>query len=229
MAGRNLAFSPDGRFLAFTEGNVLKKIAVDGGQISPFGTTGGSVPYGLTWSETDTIYIGGFSGMWKVPGNGGDAIQVGAADSATVRLGRRWPYMLPDGKAIVFASGNSSSAVPRLSVLSLETERTTEFSPVMAAPLGLIDDQLVYVSPAGGLMAVRFDAKAHQPIGDPVQLDEGVLVDATSGVKASLSSSGTLVYLRGRAQFQPVVVDCGKHACATPPGARLVFDATFLP
>jgi len=206
VAGRNLAFSPDGRFLAFTEGNVLKKIAVDGGLISPLGTTGGSVPYGLSWSAADTIYIGGFSGMWKVPGNGGDPLMVGASDSATIRTGRRWPYVLPDGKTIIYASGNSSSAVPRLSVMSTGPERFNEFSQVMAAPLGLIDDQLVYVSPTGGLMAVRFDTKSHQPIGEPVQLDEGVLVDATSGVKASLSSSGTLVYLRGRAQFQPVVV-----------------------
>jgi serine/threonine-protein kinase len=79
----------------------------------------------------------------------------------------------------------------------------------MAAPLGLIGDQLVYVSPTGGLMAVRFDTKAHRPIGDAVQLDEGVLVDPTSGIKASLSRSGTLAYLRGRAQFQPVVLRAG--------------------
>src|SRR5688572_10565683 len=91
VAGRNLTFSPDGRFLAFTEGNVLKKIAVDGGQVFPLGTTGGTVPYGLTWSEADTIYIGGFSGMWKVPASGGDAIQVGTSDSASARTGRRWP------------------------------------------------------------------------------------------------------------------------------------------
>jgi serine/threonine-protein kinase len=222
VAGRNLAFSPDGHFLAFTEGNLLKKIAVDGGQISTLGTTGGSVPYGISWSVADTIYIGGYSGMWKVPANSGDATPVGASDSATVRTGRRWPYVLPDGKAIVYASGNSSAAVPRMSVLSIGAETFKEFSHVMAAPLGLIDDQFVYVSPAGGLMAVRFDAKAHEPIGEPVQLDEGVLVDATSGIKASLSSSGTLVYLRGRAQFQPVVVTAGsapKSLNSEPPGS----------
>ena len=208
VAGRNLTFSPDGHFLAFTEGNVLKKIAVDGGQISTLGTTGGTNPYGLSWSA-DTIYIGSFAGMWKVPANGGNGVPVGATDSPSARSGRRWPYVLPDGKAIVYASGSSSSTLPRLSVMSTDSEQSTEFSPIMAAPLGLIDDQLVYISPTGGLMAVRFDAKAHQPIGEPVQLDEGVLVDATSGVKASLSSSGTLVYLRGRAQFQPVVVTAG--------------------
>src|SRR5687768_12708690 len=206
IAGRNLAFSPDGRWLAFSEGNLLKKIDVEGGQVVTLGTTGGSVPYGISWSVSDTIYIGGFSGMWKVPGNGGDAIAVSASDSLTNRLGRRWPYVLPDGKAIVFASGNSSSAIPRMAVLSLDTETSTEFSVVMAAPLGLIGDQFVYVSNAGALMAVRFDVRSHQPVGDPVQLDEGVLVDPTAGIKASLSATGTLVYLRGRAQFQPVVI-----------------------
>ena len=206
VAGRNLAFSPDGRWLAFSEGNLLKKIDVEGGQVVTLGTTGGSVPYGISWSATDTIYIGGFSGMWKVPGNGGEAVAVSASDSSTNRLGRRWPYVLPDGKAVVFASGNSSSAIPRMSVLELGTETATELSPIMAAPLGLIDDQFVYVTNAGALMAVRFDRRTHRVIGDPLQLDEGVLVDPTSGVKASLSATGTLAYLRGRAQFQPVVI-----------------------
>jgi Tol biopolymer transport system component len=58
-------------------------------------------------------------------------------------------------------------------------------------------------------MAMRFDNAAHRPIGDPVQLDEGVLVDPTAGAKASLSGSGTLAYLRGRAQFQPVLAAPG--------------------
>lgn len=222
VAGRNLAFSPDGRWLAFTEGNELKRVAVDGGQVTTLGTTGGSVPYGLAWSEADTIYIGSFSGMWRVPANGGAAVEVASGDSAQSRLGRRWPLVLPGGRAVVFASGNSSSATPRLSVMSLNTERATEFGQPMAAPLGLMDDQLVYVSPGGGLMAVRFDTRRNEPIGDPVQLDEGVLVDATAGVKASLSPGGTLAYLRGRAQFQPVVVRPGNimpSALLPEPGA----------
>ena len=37
----------------------------------------------------------------------------------------------------------------------------------------------------------------------------GTLVEATAGAKASLSPSGTLAYLRGRAQFQPVIASSG--------------------
>ena len=215
VAGRNLTFSPDGRWLAFTEGNVLKKIAMDGGQAATVATSGSSVPYGLSWSAADTIYVGGFSGLWSVAATGGTPTLVGLADSASVRLGRRWPLVLPDGKGIAFASGNSSSETPRLSVIEIGSGKYTEFDIVAAMPLGMIGDQLVYVSPTGGLMAVRFDLASHRPVGTPVQLEEGVLIDPTAGAKASLSASGTLTYLRGRAQFQPVLIG-GRSATPTP-------------
>ncbi|MEX2283401.1 MAG: protein kinase [Gemmatimonadota bacterium] len=215
IAGRNLTFSPDGRFLAFTEGNVLKKVSVDGGEIIEVAPTASAVPYGLSWSEADTIYIGSFSGLWKVPANGGTAVQVQAPDSSTTSNGRRWPLLLPDGKTIVHASGSNSAAVPHLAVLDLRTGKSTEFEQLAAVPLGIRDDHLVYVSPSGGLMTVRFDHAAHKPIGEPLQLDDGVLIDPTAGAKAALSSSGTLAYLRGRAQYQPVLVAPGGTA-ATP-------------
>jgi eukaryotic-like serine/threonine-protein kinase len=213
-AGRNLTFSPDGRWLAFTEGNVLRKLSVNGGQAATVATTGGTVPYGLAWSEADTIYVGSFSGMWAIPATGGTTVFVAGADSSESRSGKRWPLVLPGGKAIAFASGSSSSSPPHLAVVTIGTGKIVEFDALVAMPLGLLGDQLVYVSPAGGLMAVRFDNAAHRPIGDPVQLDEGVLVDPTAGAKASLSASGTLAYLRGSAQFQPVLAGAGSTSPA---------------
>jgi serine/threonine-protein kinase len=98
VAGRNLAFSPDGSWLAFTEGNEIKKVSVNGGQAATIGSTGSAIPYGISWSPNDTIYIGSFSGMWRIPSNGGTSTPIGALDSSSVRLGRRWPLLLPDGK-----------------------------------------------------------------------------------------------------------------------------------
>jgi serine/threonine-protein kinase len=43
-------------------------------------------------------------------------------------------------------------------------------------------------------------------------MDEGVLIDPTAGAKASLSALGTLAYLKGRAQFQPVLARAGNAA-----------------
>ena len=209
MAGRNMAFSPDGRWLAFTEGDVLKKIPIEGGQAVTVGRAGGSVPYGVAWSSTDTIYVGSFAGLWSVAASGGEPRIVVGADSGAARFGRRWPYVLPDGKAIIFASGNNSAATPRLSVLDLTSGKATEFDNQAAMPLGMIGDHLIYVAPKGELVAVPFDRRARKPIGQGVQVGEGVLVDPTVGAKASLSASGTLTYLAGRAQFQPVVVRPG--------------------
>ena len=64
-------------------------------------------------------------------------------------------------------------------------------------------------------MAVRLDNSAHKPIGEPVQLSDGVLVDAMAGAKASLSASGTLAYLSGRPEFQAVLAG-GNGAVPTP-------------
>ena len=206
VAGRNLVFSPDGKWLAFTEGNVLKKVAADGGQVTTMGTTGAAVPYGLSWSNADSIYIGGFTGLWAAPAGGGAAVQVTGTDTASVRFGRRWPLVLPGGRAIVYVSGNSSSAPQRLGVLRIGSGDFKEFPITIGAPLGILDDYLVFVSPTGGLMAIRFDLKKLEPVGDPLQIEDGLLYDPTAGAKASLSTTGTLAFQRGRAQFQPMIV-----------------------
>jgi Tol biopolymer transport system component len=215
-AGRNLTFSPDGRWLAFTEGNVLKKVSVDGGEIMTIGTTGGSVPYGLAWTETDTIYVGSFQGMWGVPAGGGSPSPIGARDTSSgtgQRVGQRWPMILPSRKTIAYTTGSGSSVAPsRLAIYTMGSGEVTEVDLTIAAALGMLHDHLVYVNQTGGLMAVRFDEASRQRVGEPIQLEDGILVDPTSGAKASLSPSGTLAYLRGRAQFQPVLARAGSSA-----------------
>ena len=215
-AGRNLTFSPDGRWLAFTEGDAVKKVSVDGGQVIVIGASGAAVPYGLAWSDADTIYAGSFSGMWAVPATGGKSVMIASSDSAA-RLGKRWPLALPGGTAIAYVTGNSPFDTPHLAVLTIGSARGVVLDPVVAVPLGLLGEQLVYVSPSGSLMAMRFDNTAGHPTGSPVQLEDGIVTDATAGAKASLSSSGTLAYLRGHTQVQLVMVDAGTRPTSTLP------------
>ena len=209
ISGRNLTFSPDGKWLAFTEGNVLRKISVDGGQTTTLGETGGAVPYGLAWSESGVIYIGSFSGLYSVAESGGPPTPVAGVNATGPRMGRRWPLLLPGGKAIAYARGNGSSDAGRLSVLELATGEITDHDLPVETPLGLIDDRLVYISLVGAVMAVRVNVSTGDPLGEPVLIEDGVLVDKTAGAKAALSLSGTLVYMRGSAEFQPVLVSSG--------------------
>jgi hypothetical protein len=103
VAGRNLAFSPDGRWLAFTEGNALKKVAVDGGQVVSVKALTVAVPYGVAWVGNDTILVGSFTGMEAVPANGGNSTMIGLKDSSSVRVGQRWPMPLPGNRYVAFA------------------------------------------------------------------------------------------------------------------------------
>ena len=206
VGARNIAFSPDGRWIAFTEGNALKKVPAAGGEVTQLGTTGGAVPYGLAWSETGTIYVGSFSGIYALPENGGRAEPL-KTDSAgaTGVVGMRFPFVLPGGKTIVFAAGNSSTYTSaRASVLDIPSGRIEVYETPMALPLGIIAGHLIFVTPTGELRGARFDGS--RIVGDPVQLEEGLLVDPTNGAKASLSASGTLAYVRGRADILPMVI-----------------------
>jgi Tol biopolymer transport system component/tRNA A-37 threonylcarbamoyl transferase component Bud32 len=203
-AGRNLKFSPDGRWIAFTEGNLLRKVSVDGGQVTTLGNTGGAVPYGLAWFGLDKIYIGSFSGMWVIPANGGTAERA-RTDTGVIRVGRRWPMMLPDGKSIAYVSGNSPANPPHFGVMSIADGKVEQTELLVSVPLAVLGDQLVYVAANGGLMTVPFDRSANKPAGEPVQVGDGILFDPMAGAKASLSESGTLAFLSGRPEFLPVL------------------------
>lgn len=205
VGARNLAFSPNGEWIAFTEGNTLMKVATAGGRTIALASVG-AVPYGIAWGANDTIYVGGFSGMGAVPAGGGPESPVGPASADGVRYGQRWPVVIADGRALAFARGSGATSIHYLTVLDLRTNTLHEFEQPAVAPLGMIDDRLIFVSPVGTLMAVKFDASRSALVGDAMPLDEDVLVDATAGAKATLSASGTLSYLMGRADYEPALL-----------------------
>ena len=206
VGGANLSFSPDGRWLALTEGNVLKRAAVDGGQVVSVKALNIAVPYGMTWLGNDTIVVGSYSGMEAVSVSGGGSTMIGFKDSTAVRIGQRWPLALPGGGYVAFVAGNTSSDLPHLAIVDIRTKAVVAYDLPAAVLLGFLDGQLVYVTTNGSVMAVPFDVSSRRPTGEPVQLEDGIVVDPTGGAKAAVSRSGTLLYLKGRADYQPVLV-----------------------
>ena len=122
--------------------------------------------------------------MWKIPAAGGGvAVPVGRRRPlGAQQIGRRWPFVLPGGKAIVVCQRKQLVVVTAtLRPVTLGSGTNVDYDLLISMPLGVIGDQFVYVSPSGGLMAVRFDTVSSKPLGEPVQLEDGVLVDFTGG------------------------------------------------
>ncbi len=68
----NPVFSPDGEWIAFWEGNQIKKISASGGV--PISIAGATPPLGMTWSGDDILFAqaeGPTRGILRVSANGG--------------------------------------------------------------------------------------------------------------------------------------------------------------
>jgi serine/threonine-protein kinase len=124
---------------------------------------------------------------------------------------------LPGNRYVAFAAGNTSSDIPHLAVLDLRTKAVVVHDLQVAFPLGFVDGQLIFIASSGSIMGVPFDLGSLRPLGEAVPLEDGVVIDPTGGAKAALSASGTLLYLKGRSEYQPVLV---KNASVPTPLLR---------
>jgi hypothetical protein len=79
-------FSPDGQWVGFLVGHVLKKVALTGGEPVKLCELE-SPPYGISWTEGDTLLVGDFTtgAIVRVPASGGMTL---LKDSELGKMGR---------------------------------------------------------------------------------------------------------------------------------------------
>jgi serine/threonine-protein kinase len=122
-----LFFSPDGKWIGFTQGGALRKLSIDGGAALEIATVG--VNYSGSWSENDDIVYApiGNTGLMRVSAKGGTPDQVTAIDLDALENTHLWPQVLPGGRQVMYTaigpSGGWNDA--RIMVTDLEAgERT---------------------------------------------------------------------------------------------------------
>ncbi|MDH3506285.1 MAG: protein kinase [Gammaproteobacteria bacterium] len=195
-ASVSLAFSPDGRAVAFwgTTGEV-KRISTTGGAAVVIAENV-EPPLGMTWEANGTLLIGQAAGIFQVSTNGGVLEQVIPAQGE-VPFGAT---LLPDGETVLLTSTTTDNwDTAQILAHSLSTgERTVVLnggSDARYLPTG----HLVYAL-GSGLYAVAFDPDSLTVSGDVVPLVQGVTRPnpaVTGTAQYSVADNGTLIYVRG--------------------------------
>jgi serine/threonine-protein kinase len=206
----NFFFSPDSQWIAFSRGNQLFKISVDGGKAVPLAEFPGGISDG-DWAADGTIVIGGATGVWRVP-PGGKPIQVTKTDDGA--RGHLGPRFLPGEKAVVYASvsGEVAATLSAIEAVSLADGKRKELIRGGVSPQYLPTGHLIYMS-NGALQAIAFDPDKVEARGTAVPILDDVRFNAAIGLgHVSVSSSGTLVYRRGGPEGGAIVTDARPRA-----------------
>ncbi len=192
--GNRQFLSPDGKWVAFATGKMMRKVPLDGGpaaDIAPSSWAGGD------WTSDGTvIYTPNYvSGLWSVPAGGGTPKQLTAPDSARGELAHWWPQMLPDGDHVLFTAFSTPIERARIEVLSLKTGKRTMLLEGAVSARYVTAGYLLYAKNEA-LYAVAFDAKALKLTGQPVPVIQDVALATDDGRAGfAVSDNGTLAYI----------------------------------
>jgi Tol biopolymer transport system component len=219
----NPFFSPDSQSLGFFAGVKLKKVSVNGGGATTLGDA--ATPRGANWGSQGAIVF--------TPSPGVPVQQISEAGGAAKPLTQlakgdtvhRWPEYLPDGKAVLFASGqNTPSMQIAVHVTGTGEQRILVPGPGSTQPRYAASGHLLYVQ-GSTLMAAPFDVRRQVLSGEAVPVVENVQVNPVTGAaQYSISATGSLVYVSGGSQANQsrlvwVSRDGKEQPLAAPPRA----------
>ena len=200
-------FSPDSEQVGFSDGSrgpVLKRVPVDGGQVSticrlPGGLVGGGL-VGAGWGADGTIVFRSNRSLWQVPAVGGEPARLTATADAL------WPELLPGNQAVLFTRMAQPVDDSEIMVLSLATDEQRVVLDGGTHARYLSSGHLVYGA-RRSLWAVPFDAQRLEVTGDPAPVQQGVLIKDPWGAVIPDSGSAdlrTLVWVDREGREQPI-------------------------
>jgi serine/threonine-protein kinase len=216
VAGMYPTFVNDGTALVYSDGAEFYRVALDGSAATPASATQAGAGNGTYALPKTGLVIGSFqsaggrfSGLAIVRAFGDSILPLTHPGATPGDLGHRFPVVV-DEHTVLFASfGNTRR--PAIGIASLTDGTFTLLDLPGVAPLGMVDDYLIYVRSDGatdGLVtAVKIDLKKRKVLGEPVTLERGVAVHGNGSVEAALSANGTLVYSGGSTTSRMVLVD----------------------
>ena len=190
-------FSPDGLWIGFFAGGVLKKIAVTGGAAVQLADASAS-PRGGAWSEDGMIVFSprqtAGTRLLRVSAAGGKAEPLGSFLEGEVI--QAWPQVLPGGKGVLYTGGSVPGGY---NDANLMVQPLPGGAPKVIYRGGyhgryLPSGHLVYIHD-GTLFAAPFDLDRLKVTGQSEPALEGVMSNVTTGgAQFAVSANGTLLY-----------------------------------
>jgi serine/threonine-protein kinase len=218
--------APDGGWVGFFDGPLLKKVAITGGPVvtlvqNTFSGSGG--PLGATWGRDGAIVFAtsGSLGLRRVPSAGGEAETLTTPDRARGDIRHIWPEFLPDGKALLFTIAKRGFGPEGFDIVLLDLATRAQSVLIRGGNHAryLPTGHLVYGA-GETLHAVAFDLERRAVFGPAVPVVASVGAMGLTPYDLDVSADGTLVYLTNRAAFVTrTLVWVDRQGRETPVGA----------
>ncbi len=195
--GNRPFFSPDGRWVGFSGGAQLRKTALAGGPSVLLCQITGASLRGAHWGPNDTVVFGDSdpaTGLLSVHSSGGQPKVLTTPDAAKGEGDHWFPFMLPNGRGVLFTIAGERPDAAQIAVLDLKTGQSKTLINGGSDAKYVSSGHLVYVA-AGTLRAVRFDANALQVVSDPIPVVDHVMAALGGAGNFAVSNNGTLIYV----------------------------------
>jgi eukaryotic-like serine/threonine-protein kinase len=188
----NIAFSPDGNWIAFAADRKIKRVATGGGP--PIVVCEFAEGLGLSWESNDAILFnpGRASGIFRVAAVGGTPSVV-----TKLRVGdteHQSPDALPGGKALLYntrVGGNNDNS--QIYAESLETGERNLVARGSGARY-IATGHVVYAD-GSSLFAVPFDRARLVTTGKPIALQGDVRLTPAAIPQFAISTNGSMAYV----------------------------------
>jgi Tol biopolymer transport system component len=189
-------FSPDAQWIGFYADGQLKKVSINGGAPIALAVADS---FGASWrSNGSIIFARDFgSGLWEVSSAGGIARQVSRVDATHGEVGHHWPFVLPGGKAVLFAIAHKTGHrfdESQIVVQSLETGERRALVEGGTSPRYVTTGHLLFLR-GSTMMALPFDVEHLTASGVAVPVVDNVAEAVNGAAELTASDNGTLAYL----------------------------------
>lgn len=216
-------FSPDSRWIGFTDGLALKKVSIAGGPPITL-CQNMAIPAYASWGDDGSIVYGmsdSATGLFRISASGGEPAALTTPNAGSGERAHFGPSQLPGGRGVLFTNAGSTIDTSQVAVLDSKTGRLKTLIQAGSFPEYIPPLEgsgragyLIYAA-SGALLAVRFDPDRLEVLGDPVTVVESVQMNLDAANYA-VSQTGTLAYVPSEAAATRSLVWVDRKGQETP-------------